>query len=96
MFNGRYWRGCCWTNRFVLLYFLEIILFIDISISGSLQEVFGTPDLWHVALSVYVVLVIVCMLPYYWFPESPKYLFIIVKDHEAAKNRKFDEQTNLH
>lgn len=58
-------------------------------VSGSLQEVFGTEELWHVALSVYIVLVIVCMLPYFWFPESPKYLFIIVKDHEAAKNRQF-------
>ncbi|XP_037034948.1 solute carrier family 2, facilitated glucose transporter member 1-like isoform X2 [Bradysia coprophila] len=54
---------------------------------GSLQEVFGTPDLWHVALSVYAVLVVACMLPYYWFPESPKYLFIIVKDCEAAKRQ---------
>ncbi|XP_037034957.1 solute carrier family 2, facilitated glucose transporter member 1-like [Bradysia coprophila] len=54
---------------------------------GSLEEVFGSVDLWHVALSVYAVIVFVFMLPYYWFPESPKYLYIVVKDHEAAKNQ---------
>lgn len=73
-------RSVCIANNFHLDR-------LDSNILGSLQEVFGTPDLWHVALSVYVVLVIVCMLPYYWFPESPKYLFIIVKDVEAAKRR---------
>lgn len=61
--------------------------YIDNRLTASLEEVFGTPDLWHVALSAYVVLVIVCMLPYYWFPESPKYLFFVVKDHEAARDR---------
>lgn len=55
--------------------------------SGSLEEIFGSSNLWHVALSFYVVLVIVSMLPYYWFPESPKYLFIISKDRLAAENR---------
>lgn len=70
-----------YSNRFV---------YTTVNISASLQEVFGTSALWHVALSVYALLVIVCMLPYFWFPESPKYLFIIVKDYEAAKNRQFD------
>lgn len=64
------------------------------SILGSLYEVFGTADLWHYALSVYVVLVVVCMLPYYWFPESPKYLYIIVKDSEAAKRRQSNAYMN--
>ena len=52
---------------------------------GSLQEVFGTAELWHVSFSIYIVLVVVCMLPYPWFPESPKYLFIVERDTVRAK-----------
>lgn len=40
----------------------------------SLQEVFGTPDLWHFSLSFQLVFLIICTLPYRLFPESPKYL----------------------
>lgn len=90
MLNGRHRWRCGWSNRFVIV-FVRCVCVCEglnvVVVTGSLQEVFGTTDLWHVALSVYVVLVVVCMLPYYWFPESPKYLYIIVKDYEAAKNR---------
>lgn len=50
----------------------------------SLSNVFGTADLWHYALSFYVVLVIICYLPAYYYPESPKYLYIIKGDRERA------------
>lgn len=40
----------------------------------SLQEVFGTPELWHFSLSFQLVFLIFCTLPYRLFPESPKYL----------------------
>ena len=50
----------------------------------SLRNVFGTADLWHYALSFYVVLVIICYLPAYYYPESPKYLYIIKGDRERA------------
>lgn len=50
----------------------------------SLQEVFGTEDLWHYALSFYAVLVIICTLPYGYFPESPKYLLLVAGDREGA------------
>lgn len=43
----------------------------------SLQEVFGTADLWHFAMSFQLVFLIICTLPYRWFPESPKYLYLI-------------------
>ncbi|CAO1426271.1 unnamed protein product, partial [Diamesa tonsa] len=50
----------------------------------SLQEIFGTEDLWHYALSFYAVLVIICTLPYRYFPESPKYLYLVAGDREGA------------
>lgn len=52
---------------------------------GSLQEVFGTAELWHVAFAVFGVLVAVCLLPYPWFPESPKFLYIVAKNADGAK-----------
>lgn len=54
----------------------------------SLQEVFGTAELWDYALSFYVILVIICFLPYYWFPESPKYLYILRGKVEESKRGK--------
>lgn len=51
----------------------------------TLQQLLGTEDLWHYALGFYVILVVLCFLPYPWFPESPKYLFIIRKDVNAAR-----------
>lgn len=55
----------------------------------SLQEVFGTEDLWQFSLSSFAVLVVLCFLPYMAFPESPKYLYIVVgKKDEAIKELK--------
>lgn len=51
----------------------------------TLQEIFGTNDSWHLALGAYLVLVILCFIPYPWFPESPKYLFIIARNREIAR-----------
>uniref|UniRef100_A0A1A9VQJ1 Major facilitator superfamily (MFS) profile domain-containing protein n=1 Tax=Glossina austeni TaxID=7395 RepID=A0A1A9VQJ1_GLOAU len=50
----------------------------------SLRNIFGTSDLWHYALSFYMVLVVICYLPSYYFPESPKYLYIVLGDRERA------------
>lgn len=52
---------------------------------GSLQEVFGTADQWHIAFAVFGVLVAICLLPYPWFPESPKFLYIVAKNADRAK-----------
>lgn len=43
----------------------------------SLQEILGTPELWHYCLSFQIVLVIACTLAYPMYPESPKYLCLI-------------------
>lgn len=50
----------------------------------SLQEIFGTPDLWHFSLSFQLVFLIICTLPYRLFPESPKYLCAVVSDRPGA------------
>lgn len=51
----------------------------------SLEEILGTRDHWHFALSLYIILVIVCFLPYSWLPESPKYLYIVAGKREEAR-----------
>ncbi|XP_034652185.1 solute carrier family 2, facilitated glucose transporter member 1 isoform X1 [Drosophila subobscura] len=51
----------------------------------SLADVFGTADLWHYALTAYMGLIIVCYLPSYLFPESPKFLYIVKGNRAAAK-----------
>ena len=56
----------------------------------TLEGVLGTDELWHYALSVYLFLIVVCFLPYTWFPESPKYLYIVAnKRDEARKGKNF-------
>uniref|UniRef100_A0A1Q3FD87 Putative solute carrier family 2 facilitated glucose transporter member 3 n=1 Tax=Culex tarsalis TaxID=7177 RepID=A0A1Q3FD87_CULTA len=52
----------------------------------SLEEVFGTEELWQHALSFSVILVITFFVPYHWLPESPKYLYIIKKKRDEAIN----------
>ncbi|XP_034479166.1 solute carrier family 2, facilitated glucose transporter member 1 isoform X2 [Drosophila innubila] len=51
----------------------------------SLSHVFGTDELWHYALSAYMVLIIVCYLPSYAFPESPKFLYVMKSNPSAAR-----------
>lgn len=51
----------------------------------SLQDIFGTSERWHYALTFYMVLVIICYLPSFYFPESPKYLYIVRNDREQAQ-----------
>ncbi|XP_055629804.1 solute carrier family 2, facilitated glucose transporter member 3-like isoform X2 [Toxorhynchites rutilus septentrionalis] len=51
---------------------------------ASLEQILGTADNWHLALSSYTLLNAFCFLPYYWLPESPKYLYSIKNDSDGA------------
>lgn len=51
----------------------------------SLRSVFGTENQWHVALSFYLVLVAICFGPFFLYPESPKWLYVIKGDREEAQ-----------
>ncbi|KAH8407633.1 hypothetical protein KR222_008284 [Zaprionus bogoriensis] len=50
----------------------------------TLQSLFGTEELWHVALSFYVVFLVVCYAPFRYYPESPKWLYIVKQRREQA------------
>lgn len=52
----------------------------------SLEQLLGTRENWHYSLSFFALLVILSTLPYYWFPESPKYLCCVIGDSDAAMN----------
>ncbi|XP_030563135.1 solute carrier family 2, facilitated glucose transporter member 3-like isoform X1 [Drosophila novamexicana] len=51
----------------------------------SLADIFGTEELWHYAISAYILLVLVCYAPSFWFPESPKFLYLIKSNPAAAR-----------
>lgn len=51
----------------------------------SLETIFGREDLWQFALSCYALLVIMCLIPYRWLPESPKYLVCVVGKRTQAE-----------
>ncbi|XP_055381414.1 uncharacterized protein LOC129611999 [Condylostylus longicornis] len=55
----------------------------------SLRYVLGTEEYWHYALSGYIYLVIIGVIFAYYFPESPKYLYLV-------KDRIDDARTQLY
>lgn len=55
----------------------------------SLSEVFGTADLWEYALSFYGILVALCLIPYWKYPESPKFLYMVEANKEEASKGNF-------
>lgn len=50
----------------------------------TLQSLFGTEQLWHVALSFYVVFLAICYAPFALYPESPKWFYIVKQQREQA------------
>lgn len=54
----------------------------------SLQQVLGTAELWHYCLAFQLVFVVFCTIPYYMFPESPKYLYVIGDKNGALRELK--------
>lgn len=52
----------------------------------SLRSVLGSEQHWHLALAFYGILVVVCFAPFRWYPESPKWLYIVKgRKQEAAQ-----------
>ncbi|KAL7737349.1 hypothetical protein ACLKA6_012962 [Drosophila palustris] len=52
----------------------------------SLQSVFGDEQHWHIALAFYGIFVVICYAPFKWYPESPKWLYIVKgRKQQAAK-----------
>lgn len=51
----------------------------------SLRFVFGNATQWHMALSFYIILVVICFAPYFLYPESPKWLSAVKGDREEAE-----------
>lgn len=54
----------------------------------SIEEVLGSEMLWEYGLSVYVIFVILSLIPILWFPESPKFLYVILGEKEKARDGK--------
>ncbi|KAJ0180758.1 hypothetical protein K1T71_004162 [Dendrolimus kikuchii] len=50
----------------------------------GLKFLLGQPPNWPYLLSVYALLVIICLPPLLMLPESPKYLFVTKRDEETA------------
>lgn len=50
----------------------------------SLEQLLGTEKNWHYCLSFFFLLEVITVIPYWWFPESPKYLCCIKGDRDAA------------
>ncbi|EDW62210.2 solute carrier family 2, facilitated glucose transporter member 1 isoform X2 [Drosophila virilis] len=43
----------------------------------SLQSMLGGQEHWHLALAFYGIFVVLCYAPFKWYPESPKWLYIV-------------------
>lgn len=50
----------------------------------TLEEILGAENLWQCALCIFIVLVIFGMTFNNWFPESPKYLYILKGEKNAS------------
>lgn len=51
----------------------------------SIEEILGSEHLWEYALSIYALFIVLSLAPIPWFPESPKYLFVVLKEKDKAK-----------
>lgn len=50
----------------------------------SLEQVLGTNENWHYAVSSFAILNLFCYVPYTLLPESPKYLYSIKDDAKGT------------
>jgi len=56
----------------------------------SLRSVLGGPEHWHLCLAFYGLLVVVCYAPFRWYPESPKWMYV-VKGHKDEARRQLQQ-----
>lgn len=68
---------------------LGICLGVVVGQLSSLEEVLGTKNLWEFAISFYIFFIFIFCIMYCWFPESPKYLYVIGGDVKRAKEGTF-------
>lgn len=54
----------------------------------TLGQLLGTEELWHYALGLPALIVLICLMPYPLFPESPQYLCVIAKNSDKARSGK--------
>lgn len=50
----------------------------------SLPQIFGNDEYWHICLSFQLFIVVLCSIPYNYFPESPKFILSVQKDQPKA------------
>ncbi|XP_016972822.1 solute carrier family 2, facilitated glucose transporter member 1 [Drosophila rhopaloa] len=53
----------------------------------SLRSVLGGPETWHFGLALYGLLVAACYAPFRWYPESPKWLYVVKGRKEEARRQ---------
>lgn len=51
----------------------------------SMPQLLGNEENWPYALSFYALLVLVCLLPMLYFPESPRWLYLVKGDSTASE-----------
>ncbi|XP_017077537.2 solute carrier family 2, facilitated glucose transporter member 3 [Drosophila eugracilis] len=53
----------------------------------SLRSVLGSPENWHFGLAFYGIFVVVCYAPFRWYPESPKWLYVVKGRKEESRRQ---------
>lgn len=55
----------------------------------SLEEILGTENLWQYAITAHAVFKLICLCSFPWFPESPKFLYLVSGDKQKAVKCKY-------
>lgn len=67
-------------------YSIGIVLGIFIGQLCSLEETLGTATRWRYSVCFFMVFIVSFLITYPWFPESPKYLYVIAGNEDGAKS----------
>ncbi|XP_017061145.1 solute carrier family 2, facilitated glucose transporter member 1 [Drosophila ficusphila] len=66
---------------------MGLTLGVVVSQVCSLRSVLGGPERWHFGLSLYGLLLVACYAPFRWYPESPKWLYVVKGRKEEARRQ---------